>query len=229
MKQGRQRPVAAAGASTDPRHPEALPSEELFETSSNRALALGAAQAGLVALGSIVFWLGRVPFALVYTAYLGLAIVLVGTTRYVVDQRHKDGGTRGDAGYGALFLSIFWLLFVLVPVMGVWARAGNGAGDVVTAVTAAAPRILLLVAVLAVASVAEARRYASRPPPPGPTLAKPFLRRALSVAAFVIFGPGLCHLLTESAVPEPVAVAATFALSESYPFAATLVDRWLHR
>jgi hypothetical protein len=204
---------------------------EAFDDWSNRALAVGGLRAGLLGLATMVLGLTREPFAILYAAHLGLGMVVVGTTMYVVDQRLRGRGERSDGLVAALALSVMWLLFVFLPIVAMWTSPGRRGHIVLVgaAVREWGAKVLSLVALLTAVAVAQAKRYARNPDPPGPTLFKPILRRALSVAAFVFFGPSVCAFLTAAQLPEPVAVATAFAFAEAYPFLATLVDRFLDR
>jgi hypothetical protein len=206
--------------------------EELFGALSNRELAGRAAATFALASAVVVLRLERAPFALLYAFDLGLRMVLVGTVSYVRFHRAKGNARRADAFWGALFLTLLWALFVLLPVAGVWAPALPRTliprlGAVLS--SGFDLRVALVALVLLALAVRRARREARLPEEPGPTLYKPVLTRALCVAAFVFFGPGAFAALQALGADEPAAMALTYAASETYPFVATLIDRALHR
>jgi hypothetical protein len=212
-------------------HEDALVGEDLFGASSNLDLAKKALFAGLLGLATVALGLGKAPFALLYAAHLGLTMVVVGTTRYVVDQRVVGRSSRLDGPVAASALLVLWFVFVFLPLLAAWTAQGP-AGHIAlvyAAVRGADAKVLALLAVLTARAVAEARRYVRHPDPPGATWSKPLLRRVISVAGFVFLGPSVCAFFIDLGSAEPVAVAATFALAEAYPFVATLLDRFIHR
>ncbi len=231
VRLGRRERLWRPTSRTIPVHGDALADEEAFGTWSNLDLVKGGLTAALLGLATVALGLGREPFALLYAAQIGLTLVIVGTTRYVVDQRLRARGSRLDGPAAASALFALWLLFVFLPVVGAWTGQGprGHIGLVIAAVRDADFKVLSLLALLAALAVAQARSHARHPDPPGATFAKPLLRRVISVAAFVFFGPKVFSFFAARGAPQPVAMAATFALAESYPFVATFLDRFIHR
>lgn len=198
--------------------------EELFGALSSRALTARALSTFALASATCVLGLERAPFAVLYALDLGLRMVLAGSVAYARFNRAKGYPRRSDAWWGAFFLGVLWLLFVFLPVTLMWVP--------VTQRTLAGIldwRFVLGALVVSALAWREARHEARRPEEPGATLYKPVLMRALCVAAFVFFGPGVFSLLSALGAGEPAAMALTYAASETYPFVATLIDRGLHR
>lgn len=214
------------------RHAGAGLGEELFGAMSNAEIAARAALTFALALGTLVLQLDAEPFALLYSLDIGFRMVLTGTVSYVRFNRARGEVHRLDPFWGALFLTLIWLGFVFLPVTSVWAPdSARLLGSKLSAVLGSFDlRVAALALLLFGLAVREARAEARLPEREGPTLYKPVLARALCIAAFVLFGPPVFVLLRESCgASEPVALAVTYALSESYPFVATLIDRALHR
>lgn len=205
--------------------------EELFGAMPNVELAARAALAFVLALGTLVLQLDAEPFALLYSLDVGFRMVLTGTVSYVRFNRSRGEVHRLDPFWGALFLTLIWLGLVFVPVVGIWASvsARTLGGKLSTVLGSFDLGVAGLALLLLGLAVRQARAEAREPEREGPTLYKPVLARALCIAAFVFFGPPVFGLLRESGVSEPTALAVTYALSESYPFVATLIDRALHR
>jgi hypothetical protein len=228
----RERRTAALAESP---HAGAGLGEELFGALSNRELLARAALTFTLALGTVAFQLGGVAFALLYAFDIGLRMVLVGTVSFTRFGRSKGTYRRGDVFWGVAFLTGLWLLLVVLPVVGAWSTLGLAAAPRRPSTTLEALvstldlRVAALALVLVALAVHQARDEARQPELPGPTLYKPVLARALCIAAFVLFGPSVFFALRESGLSEPNAVAVTYALSETYPFVGTLIDRLLHR
>lgn len=223
----------AAAAAESP-HAGAGLGEELFGSLSNRELLSRAALTFTFSLGTVVLQLGCAAFALLYAFDIGLRMVLVGTVSFTRFGRSKGTYRRGDVFWGGAFLTGLWLLLVALPVTVAWASLGRLADPRPhSGLSVLAAALDLRVAALALLLLALAWRQASeearQPERPGPTLYKPVLARALCIAAFVFFGPTVFFGLRDAGVSEPTAVAVTYALSETYPFLATLIDRLLHR
>jgi hypothetical protein len=220
-------PYAGAGAG-----------EELFGALSNREILARAGLTFALCSCTLLLRLGCAAFALLYVYHLGLRMVFGGAGSFARFGRARGTYHRGDALWGAFFLAVLWLLLVALPVLGMWAPLGQiDAAETPrrSSVTLAAlgagldQRVLALALLLLAAELYRARVEARQPEEPGPTLFKPVLARALCVAAFVFFGPTVYVGLREAGLDEPAAVAVTYALSETYPFVATLIDRLLHR
>lgn len=198
---------------------------------SNVELLARAALTFTLALGALLLRLDAEPFALLYALDIGFRMVLGGTSSYVRFNRSRGEFHRNDPFWGALFLSLIWLGLVFLPVAGIWApNSARLLGGKLGAVLGSFDlRVAALALVLLGLAVRQAWVQWHLPEPEGPHLFKPVLARALCVAAFVFFGPPVFTVLREGGASEPVAMAVTYALSEIYPFVATLIDRGLHR
>ncbi len=199
--------------------------EELFGTLSNREIAARGLMTFGLGLATLILGLGAVAFAALYALEVGLRMVLIGSVSFVRFQRSKNDARATDAFWGALFLTILWLLLVVLPVLTVFAPLGNPPGALLQALDLRVGGLALL---LLGRAVHQARHEARQPEQPGPTLYRPILSRALRIAAFVFFGPFVFTFLREAGLSESLAIALTYALAETYPFAATLIDRGLH-
>ncbi len=170
-------------------------------------------------------------FALVYSLHLGFGLVLVGTVTYLRDLR-RSGPPPGwsDVLVAGGALSLLWLV-VFLAVTAAWAALPGRPVFASLAVTARHVDARVVAAALASLAwaVRRMRRVAAGPETPDGGLAQPVLVRALCVAAFVFFGPPAFELFRALGATEALAVGLAYALSEAYPFLATLIDRGLDR
>jgi hypothetical protein len=179
---------------------------------------------------------------MLYALQIGMAMIITGSMMFAADRSSLPGqGGRGELVLVTGVLALAWLVAVFVPFTAIWVLPTVAPGEplfpgVLQLGALDWAELMLPTAVLAgLAAVSGASYARAARAGRAPDLKRPFLHRAICLAAFVFFGPTIYGFVM--AVGELMAwplspshaIVLAYASCEAYPFAATLVDRWRGR